>query len=314
MIYPLTADLAKAIGDNTHIKLKRLYLFVNNTTYKEQLAAVKASKISNTIRFLDIVQLPVGEGFDDNVDVDMYSDAIVDACGSMPRLYTLQIYNGEGLQFYEPCFLAKLMQKAHHVKVLHFGPMDVWDVNVGMTINVKEAKNQQLRVLSLDIGDNERFFDFSLANKTIDFMLHLCPLLKDFSIGGDLQQPEEKNGVLRFDFSHLEHLQSNDTEMYGLSYYKLNLPGKEMHRWLNMETPYMGPRIDSDEDSNNDDSDESNSDSDSDNSNSDSDGDSDDSDQLSDYIPQEFCVELTWSDKQDLSASLLKSKHVVDDV
>lgn len=79
---------------------------------------------------------------------------------------------------------------------------------------------------------------FEESNKFIDFVLQSCPKLVQFEIEGDFEEKSE-DGVLRFDFSHLEYLKAFKIGIESPDYYKLNVPGKENDRWLNLDTRYV---------------------------------------------------------------------------
>lgn len=69
----------------------------------------------------------------------------------------------------------------------------------------------------------------------IDFVLRSRPFLLEFKITGSIEDLEdlEKDGVLRFDFSHLKNLRETKVLIEAL-----NVPGNKNRRWFGLNIPY----------------------------------------------------------------------------
>lgn len=83
MLYPLTERVAKALDDNPHINLEKMFIFVSQEAYKEQLALIDISVFFSTLRLFGLIEMSTRGGYADKVDDGTYSNDIVATCKRM---------------------------------------------------------------------------------------------------------------------------------------------------------------------------------------------------------------------------------------
>lgn len=181
----------------------------------------------------------------DTLNDEASRNAIVNACNAMPNLTSSKIYGHPMLED-GPQSLANILQQVHHVKELEISILLIGkESKIDWKVDKTVAEKQQLQVLRIELGDCTFMQSFNSANRVIEFMLQSCPSLRKFEIDGYIDEPQE-DGVLEFDFSHLKQLQNIKVDIYGLSHYKLDVPGKEKRCWLDVDTPLVDSLEDDD--------------------------------------------------------------------
>lgn len=148
MIYPLTKGISKDIGDNSNVGLKELHLFLKGDTYKDQLSAINqlGTKTLNTLTTLELREIsPHHLDMDNEVGKMVYGNETVEACKRMTNLNKLCVHKDAGFDYYEPHFLANMLQDLHHIKEIEITPLSIHKaIYTNWTVNKEDSSNQQL--------------------------------------------------------------------------------------------------------------------------------------------------------------------------
>jgi hypothetical protein len=235
-VYPLTRKILKELDDNNH-KLTTVTLFVDRNIYNERLEDLGSFGSKEYIKELNIIQT---RAMNDSLGVNQiaFDYLLIKVCRQMPSLEALKIDSSFNVRPFTPSILFELVDLLRNLKSLYLSHLDF--CSLGEEVKVLDDPCQ-LRSLNISLGMFAYFRCFDNASTVMDAILHSCPYLEEIVISGEIAVSSiTENADLRFDFSHLKHLKKISVHIFGVSYYKLNTPGKLYHeRWLDYNTPYL---------------------------------------------------------------------------